>query len=175
MYNSVYSMTRRIGFTVCRLACILILSSASCTALQAQDKQPIHWYFNYIPLGDKEAKLIFTASLDDGWHIYSQFIEDGGPMPTAFTFLPSDKHSLTGKVIEESIPVKEYDSVFMMDIVWYTNTVVFSQYIQLNAPVTTVKGKVLFMGCNNFMCLPPDEVEFSVEVRAEKNGKDKGR
>lgn len=141
----------------------------------AQKTDPIKWHFSAVQVGDKKAKLILTANLAEGWHVYSQFMDDGGPMPTAFTFLPSDKYSLEGKVTEESTPIKKYDSVFMMGIVCYKNTVVFSQLVELNVPATTIKGKVAFMCCTNFTCLPPEEIEFTVEVKAEKRENNKGK
>lgn len=127
-------------------------------------------------LNENEARLVFTCNLEDGWHIYSQFMEEGGPLPTNFTFVPDPSYSLIGKVEEESTPIKEYDNVFMMPIVWFKDTVIFSQRVQLKAPAARVKGKIEFMGCNSFMCLPPNEIDFSIEVKAapgEKNTKGK--
>jgi hypothetical protein len=129
------------------------------------------WDFSAIRLNDHEARLVFTCNLDDGWHIYSQFLEEGGPLPTTFTFVPDPSYALIGKVNEESTPIKEYDSVFMMPIVWYENTVVFSQKVKMNISGSTVKGKIEFMGCNSVMCLPPDEIRFSVEVKSAPGDK----
>ena len=143
---------------------------------EAQNRQPIKWQFLAVATGEHEAKLIFTASLDEGWHIYSQFLEQGGPLPTTFKFIPDKDYLLKGKVKEESAPVKSYDDIFMMEIVWYNNTAVFSQEVKLWAPVTTIRGTIEFMGCTHDMCLPPDEIGFSMEVKASdavKNNKGK--
>lgn len=164
-------MIKKIELNVSQLVSVLIISSAFCTALQAQVRQPINWHFTSVPIGDKKAKLIFTANLEDGWHIYSQFLEEGGPLPTSFTFIPDGSYSLRGKVKEESTPFISIDNVFMTEVVWFNNTAVFTQEVILYAPITKVKGNIEFMGCNNFMCLPPNEVEFSVEVKAAKQGK----
>jgi DsbC/DsbD-like thiol-disulfide interchange protein len=142
---------------------------------QGQQRLPVKWNFTAIPTGDKEARLVFTANLDEGWHIYSQFLEEGGPLPTTFTFTPGSNYTLKGKVKEESTPVKSYDDVFMMDIVWYKNTVVFSQEVSLRAPAATIRGRVEFMACRDDLCLPPDEIEFALEVKtnsAEKTGRE---
>lgn len=157
------------------VATSIVLVCYSFGVAQSSVSTPLRWSFSAVALNDKEAKIIFTCALDEGWHIYSQFIEEGGPLPTTFTFVPDASYSLDGKVNEESTAVEEFDAVFQMPIVWYKNTAVFTQIVKLNAPVTIVKGKIAFMGCNTFMCLPPDEVSFSVEVRsATKNKKFKG-
>lgn len=142
---------------------------------QSREFQPIKWTFTTVPLDKREAKLIFTCNLDDGWHIYSQFLEDGGPLPTSFTFVPDRSYTLEGKVEEESTPVKEIDNVFMMPITWYEDTAIFSQRVKLHSPVTTIRGSVAFMSCNGFMCLPPDEISFSVEVRGTDVRNSKGK
>lgn len=143
----------------------------NCVFAVAQVLQPIKWQFTAVTTGDHEAKLIFTASLDEGWHIYSQFLKEGGPLPTTFTFLPSKDYLLKGKVKEEGSPVKSYDDTFMMEIVWYNDRAVFSQEVKLWAPVTTIRGRIEFMGCTYDMCLPPDEIDFSMEVKATGAGK----
>lgn len=151
--------------------CFIQVSAIS----QSREFQPIKWTFTTLPLDKGEAKLIFTCNLEDGWHVFSQFMEEGGPLPTSFRFVADRSYSLEGKVVEESKPTKEYDSVFLMPIVWYKGTAIFSQRVKLHNPVATVKGSVAFMSCNGAMCLPPEEIDFSVEVKGtgQKNSKRK--
>lgn len=148
-----------------------LLFCCSLTFAQSPDANPLKWSFSAVRLNEHEARLVFTCNLEDGWHIYSQFLEEGGPLPTTFTFVPDPSYALVGKVNEESTPVKEYDNVFMMPIVWFKNTVIFSQKVQVKAATTRVKGKIEFMGCNSYMCLPPNEIDFSIEVKAPQEGK----
>lgn len=137
----------------------------------AQRANPIKWHFTAHRLNDKEARITFTATIDSGWYIYSQYIDKGGPMPTTFTFTPSDEYSLKGKVKEESTPLRGTNNFFGIDLIRYKESAVFSQDIKLVAPATTIKGKVAFMGCSNESCLMPKEVEFTLEVRADNNTK----
>lgn len=157
-----------------RTVAVALCFALTRTLAQAQEARPIQWSFSSIPISESEAKLVFTANLDKGWHLYSQFIEEGGPIPTRFTFFPDGTFFLKGKVKEEGIPIRKYDSVFSMPIVWYNTKVIFSQQLTLNAPLTTVKGKVEFMMCNDQMCLPPYELTFVVGVN-EKDKSSKGK
>jgi thiol:disulfide interchange protein DsbD len=145
---------------------MIIYCTIASTIAKAQiDHTPVKWEFTSIPISAKKAKLVFTANLDEGWHIYSQFIEAGGPLPTTFTFIPDSKYSLKGKVKEEGKPVEAYDSTFEIKIVCYKNAVTFSQEVSLQAPAATIKGTIEFMICTHETCLPPKEVSFSVDVK----------
>lgn len=134
----------------------------------AQVHKPVKWGFVSVPGKGSEATLMITATLEDGWHIYSQFLEEGGPLPTTISFTPSPEYTLVDKVKEEGVAVKSYDKTFMMDIVWYARSVVFSQKVKLHAPLTIIQGKVEFMVCTDEMCLPPEVVSFNLETKADK-------
>ncbi|MEJ7661472.1 MAG: hypothetical protein WKG07_18740 [Hymenobacter sp.] len=97
--------------------------------------------------------------------MYSQFIEEGGPEPTSFKFTPSPDYELMGKVAESPAPVKAFEKAFNMNIAYFPKRAVFSQKIRLKAPQTAVKGTVTFMVCNDEKCLPPDDLDFSIEVK----------
>lgn len=145
---------------------IALLVSGAIWNTYAQVHTPIKWQISTNQVSDSQAQLIFTAILDDGWHIYSQAIEEGGPLPTTFSFEPSDTYSRVGKVEEFGTPVKSYDNTFMMDITWFAQTVVFKQKVDLHEAAVTIKGKIEFMVCTDEMCLPPETKTFSLEIRA---------
>jgi thiol:disulfide interchange protein DsbD len=128
------------------------------------DDQPVKWHCIAVRLNDDEARLIFTANLDAGWYIYSQFIERKCAMPTKFVFIPDQKYSLKGSVTEESAPLRGCNNYFGIDLPRYVNSVVFTQDIRTVVPATVIRGKIAFMGCSNERCLPPDELEFALEV-----------
>jgi len=128
---------------------------------------PVKWSYSSEKINDKEFDLIITAKIDKGWHLYSQFIEEGGPIPTSFKFSPSSAYKLIGKVSESPKPVTAFDKNFNMEIAWHKDQVVFKQRISLNKPVTTVSGVLEFMVCDDQRCLPPAEVEFQIPLNAD--------
>jgi len=130
----------------------------------AQIEKPVTWSYAAKKVSSTEAVLYIKATIDDKWHIYSQNMQDGGPIKTSFTFSPSKDFSLIGKTIEPKA-IKKYESTFKMNVSYFENAVVFQQKIKLNKSATSVKGKVEFMVCNDRQCLPPDEVEFSIPVK----------
>lgn len=130
----------------------------------AQIYDPVKWSYSAEKINEREAELLITAKIEKGWHLYSQFIDDGGPIPTSFKFNSSPDYTLIGKVSESPKAVKAYDKNFDMDIAWHKTQVVFKQRINLNKPIDKVSGVLEFMVCNDERCLPPTEVEFEIPL-----------
>ncbi len=132
----------------------------------AKIEEPVKWSFRSEKVGDTEYDLVITAKIDKGWHVYSQFIAEGGPIPTSFKFTSSKTYDLKGRVSEMPKAISAFDKNFDMQIAWHQDKVDFRQRIALNVPQTTVSGVLEFMVCNDQKCLPPAEVEFHIPVSA---------
>lgn len=130
----------------------------------AQILKPVAWSYSSEAVNEKEANIVITAKIDKGWHVYSQFIAEGGPIPTSFTFVKSADYELVGKPQESPKAESAYDSNFSMQISWHENIAVFKQRIKLKKPEVNVKGSLEFMVCNDKQCLPPEDIDFSVKV-----------
>lgn len=143
-----------------------LAAQAQFTDPKAKIFDPVKWSFTSEKLSDKDYNLVITAKIEKGWHLYSQFIEDGGPIPTSFKFTPSADYKLSGKVTESPKAVTAFDKNFNMEIAWHQDQVVFKQAVSLNVPKTRIKGVLEFMVCDDQRCLPPSEVEFEIDVAA---------
>lgn len=132
--------------------------------LQAQILEPVKWSFAQQLADGQEYHLVFTAKMDKGWHLYSQYVKEGGPIPTTFHFEPSNDFKLIGKVTEPKA-LSKYDKSFEMDVLYFDNKVEFKQKIRaLTDRPFTVKGYLEFMTCDDEKCLPPAEVDFSFTI-----------
>ncbi|MCC8427020.1 protein-disulfide reductase DsbD N-terminal domain-containing protein [Mucilaginibacter sp. UR6-11] len=129
----------------------------------AQILAPVKWSYGAKKINAKEAVVFMKASIDEGWHLYSQFVKDGGPVKTTFTFA-SGAYSLDGAT-KEPTPITRNEKVFNMDVGFFEHEVIFQQKIKLKAGQVTVKGKLEYMTCNDKQCLPPETVEFSIPVK----------
>lgn len=132
----------------------------------AKIEDPVKWSYRSEKINDTEFDLVITATIDKGWHVYSQHIGDGGPIPTSFKFTPSPAYKLKGKVTEFPKALTEFDPNFDLEIAWHKDKVDFRQRIVLTGPIKTVAGMLEFMVCNDTKCLPPAEVEFKIPVNA---------
>lgn len=150
-----------------RLFLLLLLICASWSS-QAQIYDPVKWSFSVENIKDDEATVVLTATIQNRWHVYSQFIEEGGPIPTSFSFDKSSEYSLIGKVSETPKAISAFDPNFNMQIAWHKDKVAFKQKVKLNQPKTIVKGMLEFMTCDDKNCLPPEEIPFSIAIDASK-------
>jgi len=128
--------------------------------LLAQDQ--INWDFSY----NKETKNVeMTANLSPGWHIYSTNLGAiAGPIPTEFTFYPNKQVAIRDKVIEP-LAKEEYDPNFEETVKYFEKQVVFKQAIRWKGKPTILKGSVVYMICNDRMCLPPVEKNIEVTIQ----------
>jgi DsbC/DsbD-like thiol-disulfide interchange protein len=131
----------------------------------AQILTPVHWSYAAKRTSPTEAVVLLKATIDAGWHIYSQNVTDGGPVKTTFTFNPSKAYTLVGKTAEPT-PSTRMEKTFNMNVSYFEKSVVFQQKVKLAGKgPTTLAGKLKFMVCNDEKCLPPSEIMFSIPVK----------
>lgn len=148
---------KKILFTV---TFMLAFAWAAC----AQILKPVTWSYAAKRLPGNQAMLLLRATIDEGWHIYSQTVANGGPVKTTIQFNAAKTYTVIGKPIEPK-PITEYEKDFDMKVSYFEKQVIFQQKIKLkDAGATTIKGSIEFMACNNKQCLPPETVEFSIQV-----------
>lgn len=142
--------------------------------LLAQPKQgildPIKWTASAERKNATEAEITFTAKLDKGWHLYSQQLPEDGPIPTTFTFVDLADAKLKGKVSEPK-GKEEMDPNFGMVVKYFDGSPRFIQKISVGEEAVTVKAEVEFMVCDDKRCLPPDVMEFTINIPAFDPGK----
>jgi hypothetical protein len=120
----------------------------------------VNWTWKY---DQSNQSIVFNAQLSDGWHLYSQHIgNDIGPVPTAFSFKPSEKITLIDQV-QEPVPVQKYDENFEATLDFFEHSAEFIQKIEVMEN-TWVEGFITYMICNETMCLPPVDLPFSIEI-----------
>jgi len=148
------------------LAYLLVLFSI--LTVKAQIFEPVEWETSIEKKSDTEIDLVFTASIDQGWHLYSQDVPPDGPEATEFTFTKSDKYKLIGKTIEGKGHVVD-DPVFNMKIKYFSDHAEFRQTVKLLDPkVHKIDALVYFMVCDDSKCLPPTEEEFEFVINKKK-------
>ncbi|MCJ8211748.1 protein-disulfide reductase DsbD N-terminal domain-containing protein [Mucilaginibacter sp. RS28] len=143
---------------------LAVVAVMVCTAVNAQILNPVKWSYAAKKLNNQEAVIFIKATIDQGWHLYSQNVKDGGPVKTSFKFPASKDYTMVGKTAEPK-PVTKFEDAFKMNVSYFENEVIFQQRVKLKKPNAVVKGELEFMVCNDKQCLPPDNVQFSVAVK----------
>lgn len=140
----------------------------SCLNIQAQVLEPVKWKTSTEKLSDTEYNLVAIATIDDGWHLYSQNVPEDGPIPTTFTYEDHAGYERLGETLEEEGVVVD-DPVFQMKIKFFGERAEFRQRIKvLNDELSIVKGEVEFMVCDDSRCLPPSYVDLEFDLTKAK-------
>lgn len=130
----------------------------------SQILKPVKWSYAAKKTSKTEATLYLKATIEDGWHLYSQNMADGGPVKTSFSFAASKAYKPVGKTIEPKAIVK-FEKSFDMNVSYFEKSVIFQQKVKLIGANAIVKGTLEYMVCDDSQCLPPETVEFSVPVK----------
>ena len=123
------------------------------------------WNTEVEKLSESEYALVLKATIEEGWHLYSQHLPEGGALPTVITFDNSDNSfELLGETIE-SEPHKEFDKVFEMEMSFFDFEATFTQKIKLlNKDKKLIKSSVEFQTCDDESCtFNTDDVYFSLD------------
>jgi len=130
------------------LLLFLISFSAS-----SQILNPVKWEFGSEKITDTEYTLIFVAKIDPHWALYSQFVEEGGPLPTLFSFESSSSFELIETVTEsDENKVTQHDPVFEMVVSKFYDKAVFKQRVRVKSSAFSMRGNIDFMTCDDSKC-----------------------
>ena len=147
---------KRLLFTI---AFILTVPS-----LFSQINDPVTWTFSSEKKDGNISELIFKATIQNGWHIYSIDVPKSGPIATAFRFDTSATYSFIGKPFEVTKPEEKFDEAFGFKIKSFSKEAEFRQKINSTPGSFKVTGVLTYGACNNSTCTPPQDVEFSFNI-----------
>lgn len=150
-------------------ALLFFFTALLSTTLFSQVLAPVKWSFSVKEAGNCEAELTLTATIEKGWHLYSQKPVEDGPVPTTFTFIKSASYELAGKT-KEPKGITKHEPVFGADLTFFEHEAVFTQKIKIKSEKDfVVKGSLEFMVCDDGRCLPPETVNFEFKVKGSKD------
>ncbi len=131
---------------------------------------PVKWLVSHKKLDDGTYQIDFKADLDDGWYIYSQELEAGGPEPTEIGVMEEGAAELLGKAKEISdYQIKGFDKTFEMEVTKYKKDVVFSQKIKPTDATKPLEAFVYYMTCDDEKCLPPEELPVMLDLSKDRD------
>ena len=152
----------------------LLLMVISCLSVVAQMQDPVHFKTEWKSISANEAEIIFSATIDPGWHVYSTDLGDGGPTQATINIDKISGAALDGKLKPGSNEIKKMDPIFEMEVKFFEKTAQFTQKVKLTGGKYSVSGYLEYGACNDENCLPPTSVDFtfSGEVPAQAKAAD---
>ena len=127
--------------------------------MSAQMADPVHFTSQLKELGNDEAEIIFTAKIDQGWHVYSTNLTDG-PIAATFNVVKMEGVEKVGKLRPRGNEQKVFDKLFDMEVRYFENTATFVQKIKFTKPKYVIDCYLEYGACNDQVCMPPSTVEF---------------
>lgn len=155
-------MTRNRRFLLSLFAALACASAAF-----AQIVDPVKWAVRVVPDSDLSKGVIeWTATIDEGYHIYGMEEIPDGPIPTSIKVEPSDDIRLEGDVTPSREAKKIIDKMFSLTLTEWTGTVSFTQRYELEPGKSgaVVNSTVTYMCCSEKTCLPPKNETFSITI-----------
>lgn len=133
------------------------------------DTEPVVWETQLEKLDDTRFVLVFNATIASNWHLYSQFSNDQGALPTEFVF-DSQGYKRIGEV-EESPSITDYDKVFEMDLTYFNDSANFRQEIVLeDETLSSLSVELNYQACDDKLCIFRSETfVFSLDGTVDNN------
>ena len=121
---------------------------------------PVHFSSQLKTGKGTEAEIIFHATIDKGWHVYSTDIGDNGPIEASFNVVKMEGAELVGKLTPKGKVITQMDKMFNMELKYFENEATFVQKIRFTKPEYDIDCYLEYGTCSDESCLPPSEAAF---------------
>ena len=137
---------------------MLLLMAIMC---QAQMADPVKFSAQLKTNGTADGEIVFSGKIADGWHVYSTDLGEDGPIQATFHVDKKDGVELVGKLTPRGREISQMDPMFEMKLRYFEHSVQFVQKVKFTKPKYSIKCYLEFGACNDQMCMPPTQVNFS--------------
>lgn len=132
-----------------------------CLPVFAQIQEPVKFKTELKTLSANEAEIIFSGAVENGWHIYSTDLPEGGPISATFNIDKIEGAELVGKLMPRGNEIEKMDPIFEMKVRYFEKQATFVQKVKLTGGDYKIAGYLEYGACNDENCLPPTSVDFS--------------
>ena len=132
-------------------------------------QNPVTFKTSVNKISENNYELVTSSEIESEWRLYSQFLIEGGAIPTEFIFKNNKSlFKLIGKA-KESESITKYDPIFRMDQTYFINSNTFKQKIKLNDPnIDKIFATIFYQSCNESLCIYREaELVFNIDGSIE--------
>lgn len=134
-----------------------ILMLCSTIFAMAQMMDPVKISSELKMLKGAEAEIIFSATIDAGWHLYSTDLGNDGPTSATLIVNKMDGAELVGKLKPVGKEIEKFDNMFGMNLRYFEGSGKFVQKIKFTKPNYDIDCYLEYGACNDEMCMPPSQ------------------
>ncbi|KLT69340.1 protein-disulfide reductase DsbD family protein [Flavobacterium sp. ABG] len=136
---------------------------------QAQILNPVKWIPKIEKKSDADFLITVNGTIETGWHVYSQFTPDGGPLPAELIFHKKDgNYELIGKATESETE-RKFNDIFGVDEIFFSNKVAFTQSIKnTNTENEIIQLELAYQVCKENCISETKYFEFNLKTLEAK-------
>lgn len=137
--------------------------------VQAQIINPVKWEPRIEKKSTSEYVLTFNGNIEAGWHVYSQFTPEDGPLPAEFIFHDNkSNYEFIGKATESETK-REFNEIFGVDEIFFSDKVTFTQLIkQINPEKEIIQVELSYQVCKENCISETKYFEFNLKTLVAK-------
>jgi thiol:disulfide interchange protein DsbD len=149
---------------------VAFLAMLLSTVVFGQMVDPVHFTSRLVMGQGVTAEIVFEASIDPGWHVYSTDLGKDGPIAATFNVVKMEGAEVVGKLAPRGKELKQFDNMFGMELRFFEQKAACVQKIRFTKPQYDIDCYLEYGACNDEMCLPPSEVEFKASSNLPLKG-----
>ena len=118
-------------------------------------QDPVSFTTKVNTISKTQYELIISSKIDSNWRLYSQFLTEGGALPTEFIFknISNDSYILIGNTIE-SESITKFDPIFNLDQTYFIDSNTFKQVIKVkDLNLDKVFATIAYQACDDAVCI----------------------
>ena len=137
-------------------------------AVQAQMMDPVHFSAQLKELKGGEGEIVFSATIDPGWHVYSTDLGSDGPISATFNPVKMVGVETVGKLHAQGKELRQYDKLFEMELRFFEGSATFVQKVKFTKPDYSIDCYIEYGACNDQSCLPPSTFDLKTSGKAKE-------
>lgn len=139
---------------------LLLFTFIGIVSLSAQIINPVNWEKSIKMTGESSGEVIFTATIENGWHMYGLELPADGPQPTTVRWEELEGVKLIGEITPSRPAHEEFDAVMNIQLGWWEKDITLTQKFELTEKAYKITGDIKYMVCSNETCQPPTKETF---------------
>jgi len=139
---------------------------------QAQVKEPVKWTSKIEKKSATEYILVFSATIENDWHMYSQFSDENGAIPLEVVFNNAKgNYAAVGKAAESKTE-KAFNDVFGVTETFWSHSAQLKQTVKITNPANKViQVELDYQVCKEVCIQGSNLFEFNTKNLAAKEVK----
>ncbi len=140
---------------------LIVIGLVTTMFVWAQMPEPVKFAVEQRSLSDSEFEVVFTGSIEAGWHVYGTDVAGEGPTAATLELEKLEGAEPVGALRAEGDVHRGMDPVFGFEVSYLEGKATFVQKFRITGATYAVEGYLTYGACNEHNCLPPSNVEFA--------------